>query len=824
MRSRLVIMACFLSLGFWGWLMSEGSHSSIKSHVANNSKTLLSADIAISARRHLTEEELKTLNEETDGLGNLSKGYELFAMMSTDAESRLVLVKVIQNDYPFYGELVREGHTPVETLKNYKLWAYSEFKSLFGLERGQTVILGDQKFEVSDFIEEDHTQTFRLASLAPRVFIHLDNIEATKLIQFGSTFTETFYFKAFAGTDVDSLTKSLRSKLKDPAIDVDSYLTLPEENTSPIQRLTDFLGLTSLVALLFSALSLFYLLQIWALEQQKEHALLNSFGLSKHALYFLDIFQSFIVALISTAFSTVLTLLSRPVMEGFLKQWTGQTFQLQLSIWDMLLILLSQFVLLVVLSNPITNAKKSTLAQLLKNSFVLEPARVTRFLPIFLLLLPYSILASRSVKNGSLFFAGLLFVSFSLILIGRGLIRLLSNIRYRSWKFSLAIKSLQRQSTASWAFIFTVGVSSALLNLIPQIQASIEGMMTLEEVQKRPSLFLFDIQKEQWPQVQDLLTDMELTPTAVSPLVRGRITKINGAAFERAESTSAFRTREEENEVRFRNRGVNVTYRPHLQTGEIIVKGKEFPLTYDPDQKHPYVSLEKRYADRIDVGIGDIITFDIQGLEIAAEVKNLRQVTWSRFEPNFFILFQDGLLNDAPQTYLASLPFMVAEKKAQIMKSLSSTISNISIIDVGRLMKSTIENLEKISGSLKLMTYLTLLTGFMTLVFLLTAESLRRSVEVHLLKILGALKEAVFKNRILEVFLISAISLLVGIGASFMNSSILIDQVFQIPVVFNFWPAIAISSSVLLIAWIVSFLTIKRVYGENSFAFLKKEE
>src|SRR5690606_30785735 len=143
-----------------------------------------------------------------------------------------------------------------------------------------------------------------LASLAPRVFIHRDNLAATNLIQFGSTFTETYYFKALKDTDISSLTKTLRSRLTDPAIDIDSYLTLPEENTSPIQRLTDFLGLTSLVALLFSALSLFYLLQIWSLEQQKEHALLNSFGLSKGALYFLDIFQSLIIALLSTSFST----------------------------------------------------------------------------------------------------------------------------------------------------------------------------------------------------------------------------------------------------------------------------------------------------------------------------------------------------------------------------------------------------------------------------------------------------------------------------------------------------------------------------------------
>lgn len=823
-RSRFVLMAFFLSLGFWGWLLSESSQSSIRRYLAASAKQILSADVTVSVRREFSDEEQKHIEQETQGLGQLSKGYELFAMMSSGEDSRLVLVRVIEDAYPFYGKLNLESSSNVNSLKDKKVWAYSEFKTLSNLKLGDQVTLGDTQFQISDFVDEDQTQTFRLASLAPRVFIHMDLLKATNLIQFGSTFTATYFFKANEGADVNLITQKLKDRLKDPAIDVTSYLSLPDDQSSPTQRLTDFLGLTSLVALLFSALSLFYLLQMWSLEQQKERALLSSFGVSKTTLYWSDIFQAVFVSLLSTAFSTVTMILTSPLVEKFLKSWTGQEFLLSLGYEELGLILTCQFILLLILSNPFSNSKEAPLSQLIKNNFVVNQAGLFKFLPLFLVLWPFAILASRSLRNGTYFFVGLIFISISLVLVGRGVLRILAQAYYKSWRVSLALKSLQRQSTASWAFIFTVGVSSALLNLIPQIQSSIEGMMQVDQLHNRPSLFLFDIQSEQWPDVQAMFEKHGLKPTAHSPLVRGRITSINEVPFERQENNSTFRTREDEEQVRFRNRGVNVTYRPQLQNGETIVSGEEFPMTYNSTQQHVYLSLEKRYAGRIGADIGDTITFDIQGIEVKGVVKNLREVSWSRFEPNFFILFQDGVLNDAPQTHLTSLPYMPTDKKIAVMKDVAATFSNVSIIDVERLMKDVISKLKNISGALKLMTYLTLLTGLMTLVFLLTAESRRRSFEIHLLKVLGAEANSVLKSRVSEVMIVSILSLLIGIGSSYIISYVIVDKVFQVPVVLDVVPGLAIMVCVVGLSWIVSVITTRKVFKQNSFAFLKKEE
>ena len=64
------------------------------------------------------------------------------------------------------------------------------------------------------------------------------------------------------------------------------------------------------------------------------------------------------------------------------------------------------------------------------------------------------------------------------------------------------------------------------------------------------------------------------------------------------------------------------------------------------------LSLETGIASDLGVTLRDTLTWDIQGVPITSVIVNLREVTWARFEPNFFAVFPVGPLNDAPQSYV----------------------------------------------------------------------------------------------------------------------------------------------------------------------------
>ena len=53
-------------------------------------------------------------------------------------------------------------------------------------------------------------------------------------------------------------------------------------------------------------------------------------------------------------------------------------------------------------------------------------------------------------------------------------------------------------------------------------------------------------------------------------------------------------------------------------------------------------------AKEMHLKLGDPLEFDVQGVPFAATVGSIRKVDWSRFEPNFFVVFPTGVLEAAP--------------------------------------------------------------------------------------------------------------------------------------------------------------------------------
>src|SRR5207237_9441389 len=96
------------------------------------------------------------------------------------------------------------------------------------------------------------------------------------------------------------------------------------------------------------------------------------------------------------------------------------------------------------------------------------------------------------------------------------------------------------------------------------------------------------------------------------------------------------------------------TYRADPAPAEKVVAGK----WWAPSDTTPQVSIEKEVASELGVGLGDTITWNVQGVQIPARVTSLRDVTWARFAPNFFVVFNPGSLEHAPKQFaiLASVP------------------------------------------------------------------------------------------------------------------------------------------------------------------------
>ena len=126
------------------------------------------------------------------------------------------------------------------------------------------------------------------------------------------------------------------------------------------------------------------------------------------------------------------------------------------------------------------------------------------------------------------------------------------------------------------------------------------------------------------------------------------------------------------------------TYRAELTSSEVLVAGDWWDAL--PAEKGlPRVSLEADLAESLRVSIGDRITWDFAGVPLETRVVSLRTVDWTRFQTNFFVVFEPGALEDAPQTAVIMARVEGERERAEFQRDLVGAHVNVSVLDLSRL-------------------------------------------------------------------------------------------------------------------------------------------
>lgn len=825
-----------LSLGLTGFVSLQAFNAALENQIQANAKSILSADLAVSARREISDDELQKMRAVLPPGTEESKVYEFFAMLSSKKGSRLVMVKAIDQAYPFYGGLeLASGVTihqesPKEIISDAKVWIYPELKSQLGLDVGDEIKIGRLELKVSDLIKKDETQTFRAASLAPRVYLNRDLLAQSGLLQFGSTFSLAYLMKIPSKTAEGPLREALLTALPDPQISVETPESAGEDSGRQLGYLSDYLGLVSIVALFMSALGAAYIYRLFLSTRMREIAILRTLGLQSGQAVSVYILQASMLGLLATIPTLLLSNLILPLLSKLLSSFTPFDLQPTVSFTAILICLVMAVFGSFIVSLPflvkIFDLKAAKLFSEEKFAVGEGDNRIWTFFPALVLFFFLSVYQSHSWKTGSLFVGSMIGVIVVLIAVGFATIKLSGNFKFvNNWFLKFSFLSLSRRAGASLAIFVALGLGALLINILPQLKNSLQSEFQIEGQGKIPSLFMFDIQDEQMPGVEKLLAQHQVTPLGVSPLVRARILKVNGQEYERQIEGKGFKTREEEREARFRNRGVNLSYRETLSNSEVLVEGRPFSGVFDANSgRRPELSVEYKFAERMNLHVGDVLIFDVQGVEVEGEIVNLRKVKWTSFQPNFFILLQPGVLNDAPKTFIAAIPYLADDRRAALQNEFAQQFSNVSVVDVVRTVDDVLKTAEKMSWSLELMAGLALLTGYIVLFSIVRSQIKLRRWELNMLKILGASWRGVAGFILTEFAYLAFLSALAGallsILVSYSLNAFLFEGDFKLS-----WTQPMISVLIITgLSLLISFLASLDIVKESALGILREDK
>lgn len=743
-----------LALGLTGFLLIGSFTASLSRHFDAHLRELLTADLVLHAARPLTASEIETSRMIAGPAARFSDQISFYTMIKGTAGSKLTQIVAIDPSYPLYGAFRYPGtlaHTAViDGLQGQrKLLMSRETAWSLGLAQGDSLTIGQAAFEVAYFFDRDPDSEITGLALAPKIYLGLPQLQDSGLIRFGSRIAYKRFLRLPESADPAQVTARLTQALapasgQTPDIRVEGTRDINRRLGRVAGYFSTFLGFAAMVSLFLSGLSAAYLFREHLRAGMKETAILLSLGASRSQCLALAVGQLVLLGSAAACLSILFTWLLLPFFGRLLTGIIPPGLHPAVDPASALILVLVGAIGSLLFCLPVfLQTFSGRPLSLLQENREQHPAMGRKFfflfalslLPGLVLLLLLAIRLSRSPIQGAMFTAGLigLLLVFSLlaVLLAAGC-RRWSRTSNLTWR--IIWRNLHRNRLPAGAVFVALATALSLVNLVPQLEKGLAEEIGQPAGLERPDLFLIDIQEEQRQPLQSFFGDNGPILSALAPMVRGRIVSVNAVPF------GKWRQQHGGLERDFRRTEFNFSNRDTLDASEKVVAGppmREVP--WSPDSNQPFeISMEQRFSERLGVGIGDRMVFDIQGIELEGRIVNLRQVRWNSFQPNFFLLLQKGVLDEAPKTYLASVSRAGEKGRQELVNRLTARFPNISVIDVTRTVEQLTGIAEQLTRSLRFMAALAMATGLAVVISIARQEALRREREINLLRVLGA--------------------------------------------------------------------------------------
>ncbi len=728
------------------------------------SKSLLGADLALDSREPFSKDD-EQLFHTLGGDQSKQVGFTSMATFPASGDSRLVQVRAISGQFPYYGALET---TPPLSLEVFHLSANALVDEnvllQFNAKVGDVVKLGNQEFRILGSLRKIPGETLAFSLISPRIYIPLAYLERTQLIQPGSVVRYRVFFKFATGTQVERMVKAIAPQLQRLQLDADTVSKRTASIAANMENLSRFLRLAVFVAVLLAGVGVASVTYVYAKDKAQAAALLRCIGARPRETVSVYLLQLLFLTVVCAAAGVGIGVWAQSYLPALLKDFLPVAPVIEISplgiVAGVVVGMTTAFLFALL---PLVSLRRISPLMALRSSYDEEPrARDPLVLSIVLLIvmlvLAFASATLGSWRQGLVFTGAVLVVFFALAILARVGTLLVRQVapRFLSFPWRQGLANLHRPSNQTTAVMLAIGLGTFLLVALHGVQDMLLRQVDRRVGQDEPNLVLFDVQNEQRQAIGALMERLEISRHAEVPVVTMRLAAIKGRRVEeiRADETSKIPSWALRREYRS-------TYRGRLTGTEKLIKG-DWVATADERTQPIAVSVEKGIAETLGVDVGDPLQFEIQGVPIDTRVANLREVDWQRVQPNFFVVFPEGVLEKAPQFYALVGRAPSSQASAQLQRAVLERFPNVSAIDLSLILSTLNSVLDRVAGAMRFVAWFTLLTGFTVLASAVLGSRGHRVRESILLRTLGAARGQIFTAIVAEYVFTGAIAACAG--------------------------------------------------------------
>lgn len=815
-RGRLLFFIACLAVGVSAVVAVAGLSASMNDGIRREARQLLAADLVVRGNQPIPEDLGRALapfpgTRRTDIRETVTVA-SAPGRNGRPGPSQLVEMKVVDGTYPFYGELELEPSRPLaELLTPRTAVVASELLARLGRKVGQDIQIGGQPFRVVGIVVSEPDRVGISLTMGPRVFISGAGFERTTLDERGSRIGYRALFRlpdSVTAAGLASAAERLRESFpKGDFYRVETYRQAQPALRENLERVERFLGLVALLSLFVGGIGVAQSVRAWLAGRLDAIAVLKCLGLRPRELFPLYLGQTLFMGLAGSlvgiaAGAAVQLALPRLfpdlIPADMINPWHPAALLRGLALGVGVALVFSLQPLSAVLRVPPARVLRRDAEPLPRHRWVTAATMAALGLGVW----GMATLQSGSPVLGAQFTSGVAVVTAALALAAFAVTRLVRRFprdvfpgfpgRASLW-LRQGLAALARPGAAAGSAIVALGLGVLVVLGMSLVERRLASQLSAEIPTDAPSVFLVDIQPDQWPGVERILKEGRAEGIESVPVVMARLSAIDGVRSQDLVDRPE-RQREGRDGRRWAlTREQRLTYMRELPKDNRIVEGS---LWSDPDRAE--VSIEQDFANDIGVRVGSTLRFDVQGIPIDVVVTSLRTVDWQTFGINFFLVVEPGVLEQAPQQRLAvaRLP-LGAEQRVQ--DRVAAEYPNVTLLRIREILEKVLKVLGRISLGIRFLGGFTVVAGVAILAGAISASTARRGREVALLKTLGMTRRGVAATFAVEYALIGLVAGTIGtLGGTALAWGV-VTRGFEIP--WKFDPAIlalALAASVAL--------------------------
>jgi putative ABC transport system permease protein len=689
---------------------------------------------------------------------------------------RLAEIKGLAAGYPLRGAfIVIDGEGMPERRAEAipepgTLWLSRAGANALGARVGDEVNLGTRAFRLAALVVQEPDAALDYFNTAPKVFVNLDDLPSTGLVQEGARITYR-YVVAGEPQAVEQWTAMARANLA-RGQRIETMADARPEIRRALDRADRFLGLSALLAVVLAAVAVAMAARRHTARHLDGCAVMRCLGAPQRTIATIYIGELVMLGVVASAIGVLAGLAIQAVVAGLLADVIGLAIPSPGLVPALQGFAVGFAVLLGFAIPPVLALRGVPALRVLRRD--VGNAEPSAWLSAAAGLGGLAALVwwkAGSPELGSVVLIGILATLAVLAVLALGLIYVVRAVRARlsgPWRYGLA--NVGRRPTAAIAQISALGLGLMAILLLTLVRTDLIGRWQNELPADAPNRFIINVQPDQVEPVRQFLTDNGIAEPTLFPMIRGRLVSVNdtpvtGATY----ADRGMRAR------RLAEREFNLSWTATFGDDNELVDG----AYWAPDARGAAeLSVEEGIAEELGWKVGDKLGFDIAGRNHVATITSLRKVTWESFRPNFFVVGQPGSMDTLPASWISSIH--VPPDRRDAVNELVKRFPNLSVIDIEAVLAQVQNTADQVASAVEYVFYFTLVAGLLVLIAAVTATQDERLLEGGVMRVLGANTRQL---RLAQLSEFVAIGLLAGFTAAIaasILSGVIATQVFDL--------------------------------------------